>query len=104
MIHKKTHSYMVDLVKDDYFGEIGFFTDNRRLMSAKSRDFTEVYAIYKKDFLEIAEDYIHVIVNKYLIITLVIISLNKKCSTDGRKLLCVENLMLHLWQERAHIS
>lgn len=62
MIHKKTHSYMIDLVKDDYFGEIGFFTDNRRIMSAKSRDFTEVYAIYKSDFLEIAEDYIHVIV------------------------------------------
>ena len=62
MIHKHTHTYIIDLVKDDYFGEVGFFTDNPRLISAKSRDFTETYVIYKKDFLDIADDYITVIV------------------------------------------
>ena len=62
MIHKSSHTYITDLAKDDHFGEIGFFTDNRRTLSAKCRDFTETYVIYKKDFLDIADDYISAIV------------------------------------------
>ena len=62
MIHKCSHTYILDLIKDDYFGEVGFFSDNPRTLSAKSRDFTETYVIYKKEFLKIAEDYISAIV------------------------------------------
>lgn len=61
MIHKATHTYFLDLVKDQYFGDIEFFSENPRILTAKSRDFTEVYAINKSDFLTIAEDYIHAI-------------------------------------------
>ena len=63
MIHKATHTFMVDLVKDDYFGEIGFLSGKPRMMSAKSRDYTECYVISKHDFLHIAEDYIDAIVS-----------------------------------------
>lgn len=62
MIHKASHTFFLDLQSDDYFGEIGFLTDNPRLLSAKSRDYTEIYIIKKKDFLKIAEDYIPAIV------------------------------------------
>ena len=62
MIHRATHTYFLDLVVGDNFGEIGFFTDNPRLLSAKSRDYCEFYVIDKKDFIKIAEDYIHAIV------------------------------------------
>lgn len=63
MIHKKTHTFVLDLKQGDNFGEIGFFTDNPRLLSAKSRDYTELYVIDKSDFLRIAEDYIYAIVS-----------------------------------------
>jgi hypothetical protein len=51
MIHKLTHTYFLDLVKDDYFGEVEFFTDEPRKLSGKSRDFTEIYAIKKDKFV-----------------------------------------------------
>lgn len=63
MIHKQSHTFMMDLIKGDYFGEIEFFTDDPRKLSAKSRDFSEFYVIKKKNFLEIAEDYINAIVS-----------------------------------------
>jgi CRP-like cAMP-binding protein len=63
MIHKESHTYILDLIKDQYFGELGFFTDNPRTLSAKSRDFTETYVINKTSFLKIAEDYIDAIVS-----------------------------------------
>ena len=62
MIQRSTHTFLKDLQVGDSFGEIGFFTDNPRLLSAKSRDYCEFYVIEKKDFLKIAEDYIHAIV------------------------------------------
>ena len=63
MIHRASRTYITDLMKDDHMGEIGFFTDNPRSLSAKSRDFSECYIIYKKDFLELADDYISAIVS-----------------------------------------
>ncbi len=62
MLHKKSHSYLAELIKDDYFGEIEFFSEEPRLLSARSRDFTECYTIHKRDFIHIAEDYINSIV------------------------------------------
>ena len=102
MIHKKSHTYLIDLMKDDYFGEIGFFTDNRRTVSAKSRDFTETYAIHKSDFLEIADDYIHAIVclcNNIL----VMLPSHKKCTLGRGELLCAKIVVLYLWKERTYI-
>ncbi len=66
MIHKYSHTFMIDLIKDDYFGEIEFFTDEPRKLSAKSRDFSELYVIHKKNFFDIAEDYINAIVTSFL--------------------------------------
>lgn len=45
MLHKASHTFIIDLNKGDYFGEIGFFTDNPRNLSAKSREYTEIYII-----------------------------------------------------------
>ncbi len=59
MIHKTSHTYLVDLFKGENFGEVGFFTENPRVCSAKSRDFTEVYLIWRDDFMKIAEDYVY---------------------------------------------
>ena len=63
MIHRTTHTFLIDLQIEDSFGEIGFFTDNPRLLSAKSRDYCELYIIEKQDFLRLAEDYIYTIVS-----------------------------------------
>jgi CRP-like cAMP-binding protein len=40
IIHRKTRTYIHDLGKDDYFGEIGFFSEKPRQATVKSRDFT----------------------------------------------------------------
>eukprot|EP00347_Sterkiella_histriomuscorum_P000865 403374225 len=58
MIHKRTHTYLTELSVGDCFGEIGFFTDDPRMLTAKSRDYTQLYVIEKKDFMHIAENYI----------------------------------------------
>ena len=62
MIQKSTHSFIIDLIKGDYFGEIGFFSEMPRCLSCKSREYTELYCISNKDFLKIAADYISAIV------------------------------------------
>ena len=61
MIHKQTHTFITDLKKDKYFGELGFLTGEPRCLSAKSRDFTEVFMIKKDDFDSISENYIEAI-------------------------------------------
>lgn len=40
VLHRKTHTYLDDLQADDYFGELGFFTEKPRTSSVKARDFT----------------------------------------------------------------
>ena len=52
--------------KDDYFGEIEFFSDIDRICSSKCRDYVDFYVIKKKDYLELAEDNYKASVNKYL--------------------------------------
>ena len=39
----------------DYFGEIGFFTGNPQILSAKSKDFTTLISINRADFLNIIQ-------------------------------------------------
>lgn len=62
MVHKASYTYFTDLMVGDGFGEIGFFTDNPRTLTAKSDDYSELYVISKTDFMKIAEDYITAIV------------------------------------------
>ena len=57
VIHQKTHSYLEDLIRDEYFGEIGFFSDSPRCATVKSRDFTELFVIDSDTFLEVAEKF-----------------------------------------------
>jgi CRP-like cAMP-binding protein len=47
VLHKKTGSYIHDLRKDDYFGEISFFSDLPRQATIKSRDYTDALTISK---------------------------------------------------------
>lgn len=57
VIHKRTHSYLDDLIREEYFGEIGFFSDNPRCATIKSRDFTELFVLDADTFLEVAEHF-----------------------------------------------
>ncbi len=50
VLHKKTQTYIIDLKQDQYFGEIGFFSDKPRTATVKSRDFTEVLELAFEDF------------------------------------------------------
>jgi CRP-like cAMP-binding protein len=50
VLHKKTQTYIIDLKQDQYFGEIGFFTDKPRSTTIKSRDFTEVLELEFENF------------------------------------------------------
>ncbi|CDW81481.1 UNKNOWN [Stylonychia lemnae] len=90
MIHKASYSYFIDLGVGDNFGEIGFFTDNPRLLSAKSRDYCELYCISKRDFVKVAEDYINGIQAYHTIRSSLIDEknyyiINIKCYICGRK-------------------
>ena len=58
MIHKQSHTFIRDLTDNSYFGELGILNDQPRCLSAKSRDFTEIFIVYKADFFEISEKYI----------------------------------------------
>jgi CRP-like cAMP-binding protein len=54
IIHKKTKTHITDILKDQYFGEIAFFSDLPRQATIKSRDFTEVLKVHREDFLQMA--------------------------------------------------
>lgn len=56
LIHKHTKTFVKDLVKDNYFGEIGFFSDIHRQISVKARDFTEVLILDRLTFLQLANE------------------------------------------------
>lgn len=47
-------SFIKPLTKDNYFGEIGFFSDLPRQATAKSRDYTDLMILSKTGFLQIA--------------------------------------------------
>jgi CRP-like cAMP-binding protein len=44
------------LGNEEYFGEYGILKEETRCLSAKCRDFTEVYIITKKDLEEVSEN------------------------------------------------
>ena len=57
IVHRKTQTYIRDLKQDQYFGEIGFFSDKKRQATVKSRDFTEVLELTYDSFCEVAKSY-----------------------------------------------
>ena len=42
VIHKASHTYLTDLFKYDYFGEIAFFSELKRSCSIMSLDYTDM--------------------------------------------------------------
>ena len=51
VIDKKSKTHLKDLVQDQYFGEISFFSDHPRQATIKARDFTEVLVLKRDDIL-----------------------------------------------------
>jgi len=45
MLHKQSHTFLLDLKLGKVLGEIGVFKNELRSLTAKARDFTEVYCI-----------------------------------------------------------
>ena len=50
IIHRKTKTYVRDIGKDEYFGEIAFFSEKPRQTTVKSRDFTHVLVLEHNAF------------------------------------------------------
>jgi CRP-like cAMP-binding protein len=65
LIHKDTKTFIKDLIADDHFGEIGFFSCIQRQASVRARDFTEVLTLNKQEFLQVAEKVSHESILKY---------------------------------------
>ena len=58
ILHKRTQTYIRDLKQDHYFGEIGFFSDEKkRQTTVKSRDFTEILELSYENFESVAQQY-----------------------------------------------
>ena len=54
IIDKKTKTHIIDLIQDQYFGEISFFSDIPRQATVKARDFCEMLVLRRDDFLTMA--------------------------------------------------
>jgi CRP-like cAMP-binding protein len=62
ILHKKTMSFIKELIKDDYFGEIAFFSDMMRQATIKSRDYTDLLILSRGAFLKLAASDINALV------------------------------------------
>ena len=54
LIHKQSHTFIKDIGKDTHFGEIGVLKEEPRSLSAKARDFTEVFLLKKRDLYKVS--------------------------------------------------
>lgn len=57
LYHIKTHTFIKEIKEGSILGERGFFTNHKRMCSARSKEFTEVLLIEKTAFTEIVERY-----------------------------------------------
>lgn len=55
VMQKKTHTYIKELIVDEYFGEISFFSNLKRQATTRSRGFTEVLSLDNVSFIETAQ-------------------------------------------------
>ena len=60
MIHKASHTFLKDLKKDNFMGEIGMFKSEPRTLSAKCRDFSQIYILNGQDLFKMADQYMKV--------------------------------------------
>ena len=67
ILHRKTRTYIKDLGKDGFFGEIGFFSEKPRQATAKSRDFTHLLVLDHDKFAQKAEEFRKTMHRFYLI-------------------------------------
>lgn len=67
ILHRKSRTYIKDLGKDDFFGEIGFFSEKPRQSTAKSRDFTHLLVLEHDKFAKKAEEFRKTMHRFYLI-------------------------------------
>ncbi len=54
VIDKKSKTHIQDLIQDQYFGEISFFSEIERQATVKARDFSEMLILRRDDFLQMA--------------------------------------------------
>ncbi len=54
LVHRESYTFIADLHKDSSFGEIAFFSDAPRQVTAKAADYTETMTITLEDFLNSA--------------------------------------------------
>jgi signal-transduction protein with cAMP-binding, CBS, and nucleotidyltransferase domain len=56
LIHKASHTIVrKDVGEDEIFGEVGLFSGNQRLLSARALDFTSCSMLHKKEVLKLCE-------------------------------------------------
>lgn len=67
ILHRKSRTYIKDLGKDDFFGEIGFFSEKPRQATAKSRDFTHLLVLDHDSFAKKTEEFRKTMHRFYLI-------------------------------------
>lgn len=44
-------------IKGDYFGEVSFFSDKPRSASARSHDFSNIFVVNQKSFIDLCRKY-----------------------------------------------
>lgn len=93
ILHRKTRTYIKDLGKDDFFGEIGFFSEKARQATAKSRDFTNLLVLDHDSFEKKTEEFRKTMHRFYLIKN----SINQSNDYKHLKITCyVCNKMGHI--------
>lgn len=65
-------SFLAELRKDDYFGEISFFSTLPRQATVKSIDYTDVFTLVQDEFMEISETDDIALVRKFQILIIII--------------------------------
>lgn len=112
ILHRKSRTYIKDLGKDDFFGEIGFFSEKPRQATAKSRDFTHLLVLDHEKFAAKAEEFRKTMHRFYLIKnsinqTVVIVSFDDIELGDrraGQSIQTLEDYVLRLKQARAYCN
>jgi CRP-like cAMP-binding protein len=54
VLHRASKTHIIDLIKDQYFGEISFFTEMQRHATIKVKDFTDVLILDRESFISMA--------------------------------------------------
>jgi hypothetical protein len=57
LIHKESCTFILEVHIDSFVGEVSFFSGKPRKATARSKNFTEVLALYKQDYISCAEKY-----------------------------------------------